>query len=53
MNEINEDQVVEYIKYNIKQVMNMSSATFEEAVENVRYYMDFLISSVMTQMENQ
>lgn len=52
MNEINEDQVVEYLMYNIHQAMDMTNMNMEEAVEYVRYYMDCLISSVMTQMEN-
>lgn len=52
MNEINEDQVVDYLMYNIEQAMNMTSMTFEEAVECTRYYMDCLINSVVTQMEN-
>lgn len=52
MNEINEDQVVEYLMYNIHQAMDMTSMNMEEAIESVRYYFDLLFNSVIAQMEN-
>lgn len=52
MHEINEDQVVEYIEYNIHQTMEQYGITVEEAIESVRYYFDLLFNSVIAQMEN-
>lgn len=52
MNEINEEQVLEYILYNIKQTMRVNNIPLEEAVESVRYYMDYLVNHVANQMEN-
>ena len=52
MNEINEEQVLEYILYNIKQTMQVNNISSEEAVESVRYYMDYLVNHVANQMGN-
>lgn len=52
MHEINEDQVAEYITYNINQTMEQCGIPMEEAVESVRYYFDLLFNSVVSQMEN-
>ena len=52
MNEINEEQVLEYISYNIKQTMQVNNIQLDEAVESVRYYMDYLVNHVASQMEN-
>ena len=52
MNEINEGQVLEYISYNIKQTMQVNNIPLDEAVESVRYYMDYLVNHVASQMEN-
>lgn len=52
MNEINEEQVLEYISYNIKQTMQVNNIQLDEAVESVRYYMDYLVNNVANQMEN-
>lgn len=52
MHEINEDQVVEYIEYNIHQTMEQYGIPVEEAIESVRYYFDLLFNSVIAQMEN-
>ena len=52
MNEINEEQVLEYISYNIKQTMQVNNIQLDEAVESVRYYMDYLVNNVASQMEN-
>lgn len=52
MHEINEDQVAEYIEYNIHQTMAQYGITVEEAIESVRYYFDLLFNSVIAQMEN-
>lgn len=50
---INEDQVEDYIAYNIKQIAEYNDVSIEEATENVRYYMDYLVNSVAAHMENQ
>lgn len=50
-NYINENQVEDYIEYNIKQTMEMNSVTADEAVESVRYYMDLLVNNVASHME--
>lgn len=52
MNEINEEQVLEYISYNIKQTMQVNNIQLDEAVESVRYYMDYLVDNVANQMKN-
>lgn len=40
---INESQVLDFICYNIQETAKMNGIAFEEAVENVRYYMDYLV----------
>jgi len=52
MHEINEDQVAEYIMYNIRQTMEQNNISLEEAAESVRYYFDLLFNSVIAQMED-
>lgn len=52
VHEINEDQVAEYIMYNIRQTMEQNNISLEEASESVRYYFDLLFNSVASQMEN-
>lgn len=52
MHEINEDQVAEYIIYNIRQTMEQNNISLEEAAESVRYYFDLLFNSVIAQMED-
>lgn len=51
-NDINEDQVEEYIAYNIRQVIETNGITKDEAVESVRYYMDYLVNQVAGAMED-
>lgn len=51
-NVISEDQVIDYIKYDIRKIIEVNHITKEEAVESVRYYFDYLINSVARQMEN-
>lgn len=43
---INESQVLDFIYYNIQEIVKMNGITFDEAVENVRYYMDYLVDEV-------
>lgn len=50
-NNINESQVEDYIRYNIQKAMEINGITIEEAVEGVRYYMDWLVNQVSNQME--
>lgn len=52
IHEINEDQVAEYIMYNIRQTMEQNNISLEESVESVRYYFDLLFNSVIAQMED-
>ena len=52
VHEINEDQVAEYITYNIQQTMEQCNIPIEEAAESVRYYFDLLFNSVIAQMED-
>lgn len=52
VHEINEDQVAEYITYNIQQTMEQCNISIEEAAESVRYYFDILFNQAVSQMEN-
>lgn len=43
---INESQVLDFIDYNIRKSIEINDITADEAVESVRYYMDFLVNEV-------